>query len=392
MSKSFRIGSLVLLLAVVTLPTSRPSVPAQASKVQADKTPNDGIQSQAVIDSRGSVHLLYFKGDPAAGNLYYVSQTAASKTFSAPMRVNSQPGSAIAVGTIRGGQISLGKDNRVYVAWNGSGKALPKRPNNGSPMLYARMNNAGTAFEPQRNLMRKTFDLDGGGTVAADRQGNVYVAWHGHDRPGDEAHRRLWVAKSSDGGKTFAAEVPALSQSTGACGCCGSRAFTDHANRLYVLYRAATENVNRDIYLLASRDQGGEFQGANVQKWKINACPMSSESFAEGPNGVFGAWETNGQVYFGKVDPRAMTIPSPIGAPGSRRDRKHPTLAVNRKGEILLAWTEGTGWERGGDLAWQVFSPSGKATVDEGRIPNATPVWGLPSAVALPNGKFDLFY
>jgi hypothetical protein len=390
MNKILQVVSLSLLAAVVG--ATRPSIPASASQVKTIQTPNGGIQPQAVVDRRGTVHLLYFKGDPAAGDLFYIRQTPGSKSFSKPLRVNSQTGSAVAVGTIRGGQISLGQGDRVHVAWNGSGKALPKRPNNGVPMLYARMNAAGTAFEPQRNVMQRTFDLDGGGTVAADRQGHVYVAWHGHDKPGNESQRRLWLAKSSDGGKTFSAETPAFAQPTGACGCCNSRAFTDHANRLYIFYRAATENVNRDMYLLASRDDGERFQGTDVQKWKLDACPMSSESFAEGPNGVFGAWETNGQVYFGKVDPRAMTIPAPLGAPGDRRGRKHPTLAVNRKGEILLAWTEGTGWQRGGDLAWQVFDPSGKPTADRGRIANAIPAWGLPSAVALPKGNFELFY
>ena len=42
-------------------------------------------------------------------------------------------------------------------------------------MLYTRLNDQGTAFEPQRNLMLRTFGLDGGGTVAADAAGNVYV-------------------------------------------------------------------------------------------------------------------------------------------------------------------------------------------------------------------------
>ena len=27
---------------------------------------------------------------------------------------------------------------------------------------------------------------------------------------------------------------------------------------------------------------------------------------------------------------------------------KHPVLATNPSGETLLAWTEGTGWQRGG--------------------------------------------
>jgi hypothetical protein len=46
----------------------------------------------------------------------------------------------------------------------------------GSPMLYSRLNDAHTAFEPERNVMTRTFGLDGGGTIAADPVGNVYIS------------------------------------------------------------------------------------------------------------------------------------------------------------------------------------------------------------------------
>jgi hypothetical protein len=46
-------------------------------------------------------------------------------------------------------------------------------------MLYARLNDGRTAFEAQRNVMQFAAGLDGGGTVAADSQGRVFVAWHG---------------------------------------------------------------------------------------------------------------------------------------------------------------------------------------------------------------------
>ncbi len=65
-------------------------------------------------------------------------------------------------------------------------------------MFYSRLNDGGTAFEPERNLMTRTFGLDGGGTLAADTVGNVYVAWHGKI-PGaadGEAGRQVWMAVS----------------------------------------------------------------------------------------------------------------------------------------------------------------------------------------------------
>ena len=75
---------------------------------------------------------------------------------------------------------------------------------------------------------------------------------------------------------------------TGACGCCGMKAFADSKGILYLLYRSATAGVNRDMYLLTSKDNGKSFQSALVQRWNVNGCPMSSESFAEGPQGDAG--------------------------------------------------------------------------------------------------------
>src|SRR4051794_40933055 len=80
------------------------------------ETPDGGIQPQAAIDARGTIHLVYFKGDPAAGDLFYVRREPGKDDFTAPIRVNSQPGSAIAIGTIRGGQLALGKGGRIHVA------------------------------------------------------------------------------------------------------------------------------------------------------------------------------------------------------------------------------------------------------------------------------------
>jgi hypothetical protein len=178
------------------------------------RVPNGGIQPQAVMDQSGTLHLLYYSGDPAGGNLYYVKSSDAGRTWPAPLRVNSEAGTAVAAGTIRRGQIAIGKNGRVHVAWNGSSKAEPKGPLNpesgqpGAPMLYSRLNDSHTAFEAERNLMTHTFGLDGGGTIAGDSAGHVYVAWHAKT-PGaisGEAGRQVWIAKSDDDGKTSAAE------------------------------------------------------------------------------------------------------------------------------------------------------------------------------------------
>src|ERR1051326_6624216 len=100
---------------VVSKPT--PSGPPPAVIIQ--KLPDGCIQPQAAVDSKGIVHLVYFKGKPGAGDLYYVHfpVNQGISSASSPIRVNSKPDTAIAAGTIRTEQISIGQGDKLHVVW-----------------------------------------------------------------------------------------------------------------------------------------------------------------------------------------------------------------------------------------------------------------------------------
>ncbi len=385
---------LVVIIGILTPAASiSASEDAPMRRVEVVETPNGGIQPQAVIDAEGAVHLIYFTGEPASGDLFYTRREPGKSAFAPAIRVNSQPGSAMAIGTVRGGQLALGRGGRVHVAWNGSGKALPKNTFDETPMLYTRLEPNSHEFEPQRNVMRKTSKLDGGGSVAADESGHVYVAWHGRldDRIPGEAGRRMWMARSNDDGAAFAPEEPAFDKETGACACCGTRALADAKGNLYVLYRTATNFVGRDMFLLTSRAPGDRFSGNVVAPWNINVCPMSTESMANSPSGVLVAWETDRKISFARIDPESRKPSAPTSPPGNG-DRKHPAVAGNAQGETILAWAEGTGWQKGGALAWQVFDRAGRPTQEKGRVDEGIPIWGLPTVVAKPDGGFLIIH
>jgi hypothetical protein len=392
------LSRLLLLSLTLALSVIAHADPQRQTKFIVQRAPDGGIQPQAVVDDKGAIHLIYFKGEPKAGDIFYVRSTDGGATWSTPIRVNSQSNSAIAMGTVRGAQIALGKNGRVHVAWNGSDSAEPKAPvkeKNATPMLYSRFNEAGNAFESQRNLITWASGLDGGGALAADNDGRVYVLWRAAPDAEDDARREVFLARSVDDGKNFEREKAINPDPTGACGCCQMRAFVDASGVLCVLYRAAGNNENRDAMLLVSRDGGKTFESKVLQSWRLMACPMSTFAFAQRPDEtapVFAAWETKQQVYRAEVTPGAnLKTSTPQAAPGDSDNRKHPTLATNKNGEVLWAWTEGTGWARGGRLAWQLYDKTGKPEDEKGRT-DGVPTWSLITAVALPDGKFLLIY
>ena len=81
-----------------------------------------------------------------------MSARTTAATFTPALLVNSQPKSVIAIGTVRGARLALGNSDRAHVAWMGSDVAEPKVADKATPMLYARMNDKGDGFEPQRNV------------------------------------------------------------------------------------------------------------------------------------------------------------------------------------------------------------------------------------------------
>jgi hypothetical protein len=103
------------------------------------------------VDSKGVVHLIYYKGEADSGDIFYVRQKPGEDTFSSPIPVNSRPGSAIAAGTIRGAQLAVGKNGRVHVAWDGMGKSAKEitfGDKKVTPLLYTRSNDDGPPSSP----------------------------------------------------------------------------------------------------------------------------------------------------------------------------------------------------------------------------------------------------
>lgn len=366
-----------------------------APEVHLIRTPDSGIQPQIAIGPNGTRHLLYYKGEPRNGDLFYSSCSRDKAAFEPGIKVNSIAGAACAFGNMRGGQIAMSPDGRIHIAWNGSEAAAEhlgesRQVHPGEPMLYTRSNADRTAFEPERDLMSGTRNLDGGGSITVANDGRIFVAWHASTADSaskGESARQIFLASSTDRGVSFSTEAPVAwpGEPLGACGCCALRAFAEK-DSLYILFRSAGERVHRDTHLLSSSDGGRTFTDKTLGTWNITACPMTTSAIIRGPGGPLLAWEAERNVFWSRVDSAAFTPPD------FKSPRKFPSIAANSKGEVLLAWCEGMTFGQSGSVHWQVFGADGKPIENAAGAQEGVPAWSLVSAFTEADGSFAIVY
>jgi hypothetical protein len=96
-------------------------------------------------------------------------------------------------------------------------------------------------------------------------------------------------------------------------------------------------------------------------------------------------------VYFTDLATKGAAPRAPARTASERR--KHPRLAIDKDGRVLMAWTEGMSSTSmtGGSLSWQVFGADGQPIGDRGSRPGVPPL-SLGVVAARPGGSFVVFY
>jgi hypothetical protein len=160
---------------------------------------------------------------------------------------------------------------------------------------------------------------------------------------------------------------------------------------VYIAYRSATAMVNRNMTLLVSRDHGQTFATSVVDPWKIGMCAMSTSALASCGPTMVGAWETQRHIrFFVASDDRPLK--GPISVDFLPTNERLPSVAVNQKGEFIVVWTVGTGWNKGGSVAWKVFDKEAVEIKAQAGHADGLPVWSMPAAIARSDGTFAILY
>ena len=334
---------------------------------------------RAVVDSSGTVHVVFFQGVMSSGNLWYTRRPPGISSWSRTERVNTQAHSVIGLGPVDGGHVAIDHRDRLHIVWF---QTDPIR------IFYTRGAEAGRGFETQRSLWtREKEAVEAAPTVTVGPDGAVLVFWHAGT--GDDASRAVYLVASHDGGDTFEPVRRVSAAAVGACGCCSPAAVTNETGTVYVSYRGAGGNVRRGQRLLTTDDMGETFADELIHPWQIGACPVSTTTLSRSPMGTRVAWETQGQVYFADVDQLHVPM-SPEGA--ARHRRKNPAIATNTHGETLLAWGDGPGLRAGGTLSWQLFDAEGRPSRAHGSELGTIPSGSVPSVLVKPDETFLVIY
>ncbi|MBV6501336.1 MAG: hypothetical protein CJBNEKGG_03846 [Prosthecobacter sp.] len=350
-----------------------------AQVVRIETLPEPGMQPQVAVSSGGVVHLVYLLGEPGACDVRYTNRPAKGGAWTAPVTVNSEPGTAIATGTIRGAQLALGKGDSVQVVWNGSTGGKKERMMH-APLFHARLVPGAKTFSRQQNLSGDTTALDGGASIAADGRGTVSLVWHATpSETAGESTRLVYERRSMDDGGTFAAQQPLNTEKPGVCACCSLRAHLAADGTLTVLYRNMSPPASRGMTLLTR--QAGRTRLTRLDDWQAAMCPMSSASLMPSGQGLLAAWENEGRISTGIVGGTATAVQRTGPA-----NARHPALARNEQGWTLITSVVGTGWNKAGTLHWDLMNAAGRITASGSGV--KLPTWSFPAAHACPDGSF----
>jgi hypothetical protein len=218
--------------------------------------------------------------------------------------------------------LHIASDGTIYVSWLGS----PPRP--------AKVIASNASETPMK--------------MASMQQGDTSHAQH-HMPASGSPKTGSWIARSTDGGKSF---TPRVRVDTGeACPCCRTALASGKDGALYMAWRHVHPGNIRDVVVSKSTDHGAtwsDLMRVHADDWKFDGCPHAGPSMAVDSSGAIHiAWwtgkEGNAGVFYARSGNGAKTFDTPIPLGVAQASRPaHVQLAVAPSGRVVVAWDDGT--------------------------------------------------
>ena len=309
----------------------------------------------AIVSARdGTFYVAWVNHDAKQADVMLARFNAAGESQGSPVRINRQQGVATAW---RGDQPSLAvaPDGAVHVLWTARVDAGEKH---GTDVYLSSSTDRGQSFTTEVKVNDdKAPGAHGMHSLAVAADGRIYAAWldernvhvpkpsekgEGHHM---ESNRDLYLAFSTDGGRSFSTNKKVASD---ACPCCKTALTVSPDGTLYAGWRQVLPGSFRHIAVTGSTDQGKSFSAPVIvsdDHWVLQGCPVSGPSLAvDGASGNLRVvWFAAGEgsaagVYFSESKDKAHSF-APRQLLSQETVRGTPALT----GTIALWQTSETG-------------------------------------------------
>ena len=266
-----------------TRETVKPPEPVQISTAGVDAAEP---ATAAAADGTFYVAWVNHNADQADVMLAHFNQK--SEMQGSAVRVNREPGVATAW---RGDQpsVAVAPDGAVYVLWT---KRI-EGEKHGSDIYLSASTDRGQRFASEVKVNDdKTPGAHGMHALAVAKDGRIYAGWldernvhvpkHSTKAEGHhmESNRDLYLAYSTDGGRTFSANRKVASD---ACPCCKTALAVSADGTLYAGWRQVLPGNFRHIAVASSTDGGTKFSTPVIvsdDRWMLQGCPVSGPSLS----------------------------------------------------------------------------------------------------------------
>ena len=304
------------------------------------------------IGPRGTVHVTYpaneisdTSGKPVAV-MHYVRSTDGGKTFSKPLRLNTNPPEDLSAAVHGGlaqaqafGTLSVGPEGNVYAAWLDT--RVMKTQTAASATFMAVSRDDGKTWEAEREVSGADACPCCQLTSTIGSSGELIVA----TRVVHEGnHREPMVSVSHDGAKTFSARVGVGGPAWVLDGCplkptalaasgklLHTAVFNGAAQPTGVLYTRSTDGGKTFEQPMTLHPEAAVSDAPAVVARGKNAFVFWHAKLAGGERRVYGRTSTDGGAHFGPV----FAVGAATGASSL------PTATMLPNGNALVAWQQG---------------------------------------------------
>jgi hypothetical protein len=258
----------------------------------------------------------------ASNAIYFSSSSDQGRTFSTPVKVADN--GVLALGRHRGPRVAI-TDRAIVVSavvgQKGGGA-------DGDLTAWRSADGGKTWSEGVRVNDVPGAAREGLHAMAAGPDGLLFAIWLDLRTRGT----KLYGAASTDGGATWSKNRLIYQSPDGhICECCHPSVQVGHQGRVYVMWRNWLAGA-RDMYLAVSSDGGKTFRTQKLGQgsWPLNACPMDGGGLALNAHGsLVSIWRREHTVF-------AASPGEPEKEIGAGKD---PAIAMATNGGVYAAWS-----------------------------------------------------